>query len=321
MACLSRATSLAVDLLKTLVYQGVFSMKPSVFVMGLISLGSLAALFLTGCQGGGPAGTNGEPVQASVVQVDKDTAGIFGGEFIEESDKLSRSVVAVVYLDEKGEEHLCSGALLTPQVVITSAHCLAPVDRMKVYFSLDMRNPGSVHPARIRQVIYSEKHKKYDENKAAGVKPNVYDFALLKMDSPAPVGTKHFRIFEEPFAIEANPKIGYAGYGFESLSRASNATTGDNRLRHVVVTRTKGPTDETFRVDQTQGRGICVGDSGGAAYLPSQLGLVLVGIGYRVWSPSDQDDICKGTAEFINISTHAKWIAFRVLYMSQSSNL
>lgn len=186
------------------------------------------------------------------------------------------AVVALMSVDPNGfgpDTVICSGVLITPNIVVTAAHCLHPhitgirPEELLVVFGGDVRSP--LARIAVESGAYSPQWR-VDDPEGEG------DLGALRLASPAPV---------DPIALGPAPVPGgqvvLVGYGTSEIEDPSDepgpTTRGVKRSGNALV----GEVGDTwFRVERAPST-TCAGDSGGATLADVNGAEVLLGIHSR----------------------------------------
>ncbi|MGB3050109.1 MAG: trypsin-like serine protease [Polyangiales bacterium] len=227
----------------------------------------------------------------------------------------------------------CSGALISPLVVVTAAHCAvvepdAGVVRASAPGTLEVvaghLASRAADASMIRSVFEVRVHEDYDHDFIMGRNrsgagqggigsPN--DIALLLLASPfdgipnAPLLTA-----EREQALVHHGDVAFvAGYGIYDLDDKLN---GELYISDAVID-ILGPQELlTRRLDQLGDS--CYGDSGGPLYVPTEEGDFLVGLVSRGRSDVKRD--CGDGGVYTLLSAHLSWIAEAAGSRFQPSN-
>ncbi len=200
------------------------------------------------------------------------------------------AVVALVY---PGYGYFCSGTLITPTVVLTSAHCLESgipiIGGAKIYFGHDVDVNGA---GQTREIARASIHPQYATSESDYT--IMYDIGLVEMGSAAPPDITPIPHLPASLGLtSADEGAAIRSVGFGATETGSSGTklqlantidvvcTGPDSCMHesggAVVARGLGYSEVVG--------GPCVGDSGGATLAVRNGQEYLVGI----TSYGDQD--------------------------------
>lgn len=196
-----------------------------------------------------------------------DTAKILGGEVVQPSDIVAHSTVALKYVEGSIAYPMCTGTLISPNLVLTAAHCLHGMNKMelRIGFSIDVKHHYDVET--MYEIADFVIHPLYTSR--------LNDVALIALKKSAPAPYKPVGIISDKYKLTAGMPMLLAGYG------VTNDLTGQDTeaLRKVTVPMAKILDSEAILVtDQTKATGACNGDSGGPAYLEKDGMLYVYGI-------------------------------------------
>ncbi len=229
---------------------------------------------------------------------------IFGGSPLSASNRISK-YLAAVRLVKDGQNEICTGISIQPQIVLTAAHCAdGEMSSMQVVFSPDGEDQDA---SQLRSVVAIKVPTHFDQQDALNTPGYFYDIALLKLDSPAPEGTLQMQLPDESVDESTIAIVDIAGYGASSFDGDTSVAQGlDERLRMAVVHTRTAIRDNVLEIDQTKGKGACVGDSGGPAFAPSGPGFVVLGT--LIDLDRSNGEACRGIANYLDIITWIQWI-------------
>lgn len=195
-----------------------------------------------------------------------DTAKILGGEVVQPSDIVANSTVALKYIEGNTAYPMCTGTLISPNLVLTASHCLRGMDKasLRVGFSIDVKT--QLDAETMIEVADFIIHPKYGTDR-------LNDVALIALAKPAPAPYKPVAVVSAAYQLTVGMPMLLAGYGV--IDDLTGKDT--DALRKVTVPMAK--ILETILVtDQTKTTGACNGDSGGPAYLEKDGVLFVYGI-------------------------------------------
>jgi hypothetical protein len=245
--------------------------------------------------------------------------GIRQGQTAEAGDSIARHTVAVI----GGKfESVCSGTLITRNVVLTAAHCIPKDKGVGLVFSVKITDGRAYRPASVT-VVHADYIDRLSHPDPADptkkiMEKNRNDIALIYFKGDLPSGYEPAPILDDTSLATAGTTTTVAGYGVYNDGSnivapgviASNlAGSGTGLLRSANVTVLDDEFSETETVlDQTSGMGACKGDSGGPAY-------VQVGHTFHVWGVASWgvSKVPKGScleyAIYTKVEPYKPWIA------------
>lgn len=256
-------------------------------------LGTLAVAGLVAC-----AGQN-TPVQDDSQVVDS-SSGIIGGTDVAANHPLVRHIVGI-YIPIGDKAAICTGTLLPNNLILTAAHCVGPQpDKMLIVFGPRIQKGAAMLPvdAAVVSPLWATRQNEPTETG---------DIALLRYKGQTPAGfiplpllrSKQLRILDQ----RRGAMTLLAGYGINDGVKKS----GSGILRWVSARVADANFSRSeVRLDQTQGKGACHGDSGGPA-------IVFIGGNPHVWGVTsrgynDPADDCSVSAIYTNAATYEGWI-------------
>lgn len=245
----------------------------------------IAALSFTACQKNA----------SSIYTNNADTAKILGGEVVQPSDIVAFSTVALKYIEGNRAYPMCTGTLISPNLVLTASHCLHGMNKteLRVGFSIDVKNHLDVET--MYEVADFIIHPKYGTDR-------LNDVALIALAKPAPAPYKPVGIISANYKLTVGMPMLLAGYG------VTNDLTGQDTeaLRKVTVPMAKIlDADAILVTDQTKATGACNGDSGGPAYFEKNGRLYVYGI---TRGPHDNAPDCHHFGEYTYASKFETFI-------------
>lgn len=231
-------------------------------------------------------------------------AAIFGGRELAADSSVARALVAILYRDDSGLG-LCTGTLLGPTLVVTAAHCTAGNRAdLRVVFAPTLEN---VPADRLRGVAAISRPDPPPDAASRKAFNNPGDIALIALDAPAPPDAGFARLTDDPVAGD----YAIAGYGATSELAAPNADGKrqlgfDRVLRSATLALTLK--DGVLVGDQSGGRGVCTGDSGGPAFRAEGDIIRVSGVLIGVSNSRSATDFCRGKAWYVPIARWTDWL-------------
>ena len=231
-------------------------------------------------------------------------AAIFGGRELAADSSVAHAIVAILYRDDSGLG-LCTGTLLGPTLVVTAAHCTAGNRAdLRVVFAPTLEN---VPADRLRGVAAISRPDPPPDAANRKAFNNPGDIALIALDAPAPPDAGFARLTDDPVAGD----YAIAGYGATSELAAPNADGKrqlgfDRVLRSATLALTLK--DGVLVGDQSGGRGVCTGDSGGPAFRAEGDIIRVSGVLIGVSNSRSATDFCRGKAWYVPIARWTDWL-------------
>ena len=208
---------------------------------------------------------------------------------------VARAIVMLV--DENGD--LCTATALTPELVLTAAHCvIGPHKRaVKVY------QTGQSIPVRAAQT-----HPRFNLASYAASRATA-DVALVKLSAPLPDIVAPAEL-AAPRRVAVDEALTIAGFGVT----VDRTPIGLGVPREAALTVTGKPGSLQIRLvdpktrDRRPGLGACIGDSGGPAFETGTDGKPRI-IAVVSWTtaPNDEDG-CGGLTGLTPLLLYRDWI-------------
>lgn len=230
--------------------------------------------------------------------------GIIGGEVVTDKQFSAESTVAIYNLANGG---LCTGSLITPQVVLTAAHCLkGKTEEIVILFNknLETEKPQYVFASDISIHQNWMSQQLWDKNTG--------DIALVFFKGTLPQGYKTVALLSDEHVLKNKMKVTLAGYGMSNGKDKSGS--GILRFTQVALEDVRF-SDTELALDQRWGRGACHGDSGGPAFIRKNNKTFLIGITSR--GHRDSLDHCDQFSLYTKVSSYKNWIQEEILKRTQ----
>lgn len=228
-------------------------------MINLLITGMVATAALAACA---PASQNGT-IEAQGQQ-------IIGGDKVKPGSRIIRSTVAL-YDTKVGA--LCSGTVISENIVLTAAHCVGP--NPKAMFVIFNNEVEKAPKQQIRVVNAAAVNKDYSETR----KENTADIALVRFEGSLPAGYAPAKFLKNSGLLREGTSIIVAGYG---LNRSWVIKSGAGILRTTSLNiADPNLTATEAALQQSLKKGVCSGDSGGPAYLDVDGELQVWGVASR----------------------------------------
>lgn len=238
-------------------------------------------------------------------QLNSSQSSIIGGTNVSQTSPIKKTIVAVY---DAYEGQLCTGSLITSNVVMTAAHCIGQMkEAMYILFDTQLKKDSLSRQADMITVNPAWA-KRQNESLDTG------DVAIIHFKGALPEGYQPIGILPDSKYLVNGASVTLAGFGI------SNGATkeGAGVLRQVDVTIANANYSKTeVELDQRQGRGACHGDSGGPAYVKVNGYIYLWGITSR--GVDDAKDDCSQFSAYTNAVVYKSWINSVVKQMNKAT--
>lgn len=233
---------------------------------------------------------------------DSDLNKIIGGIDVNLEDPLSKNI-AMLLNTETSE--ICTATLIekyegnvTVQALLTAGHCVpSEKENLNVYFDLNPLSENSVTtPAAVENIIT---HQEYSRGKVDSV-----DLAIVFLQHKFPSNFYAVKINTKQFPL-IGKKIYLAGYGNNSALVDSEGFGKLRKVETIISSLSEG----FIEVDQSNGKGICDGDSGGPAFIKRGDHYILVGVSKLVYDKNNTGrPSCLNVSKFTSTAKYYDWI-------------
>ena len=268
--------------------------------------GFLGALVLnTGTAAGSSLYSSIKPnvTQDNPLKISTEGTDIVGGVPSQGNTYIAETVVSVY---DGSQDVLCSGVIISDNIVVTAAHCLG-------------ENPQDIENPQDMVVVFGLEFESSVQLKVDKAEPSPYwkssneipgDIALVHFVGKIPAGFRAASMVSSTNFLQVGTPVVLAGYGIDN----EDAKTGAGILR-LANAKIENPTydQSEIEVDQTAGAGACEGDSGGPGYAQISGKYYLWGITNGGLSAS-----CHGYSVYTNISFYILWIQNTAVKLSTS---
>jgi len=248
-----------------------------------------------------------------------DTKAIIGGTAVSNNDPIARSTVQVITLQVKtkgGKKSvagvaLCSGTLLTNDIILTAGHCSAAnpkyiflnfsgeVPQDFSAFFQDIQNNSNVRRVVAGQTAPNWAHLTKSQEKDWG------DLSLLKFDGGLVSGFTPATMISSASSLQNNMPVTLAGFG---ETDGVNHVPATQLMKTTVAISDTSFSNTEIMIANVDGRGACHGDSGGPAYVTVNGRQVLAGVTSRADSASDPKAVCVGNSIYTSVASYTGWI-------------
>ena len=247
---------------------------------------------------------------------------IMGGKSVIASSVFSKRVIYLA-LGSKNKVGLCTASALSPNVLLTAAHCVKGLElnEINAILSDNPRSPNLTdkEKIKIKKVVIHEEYR--DETKQQGVLHN--DIALLQLAENIDTDrVSQIATMEQTAKILNLVSI---GYGKRHAIRQTDPVTPNNKkiedqLFYIMKTVEDYKIfEKTFSINQNDLTGVCSGDSGGPGFIyDAELrNFFIVGVTSYIsvsraekdqLDPNDIYDKCMGRGYYSNMLHYGEWI-------------
>ena len=237
---------------------------------------------------------------------------IFGGQLVAEKELISRHVVAIKINDPHGQNQFCSGIILSQTTILTAGHCAVfPAEQLEIIFDQDLENTKteSIRTSISRIDLNPQYLARRQEimNKKLWDEVNQFDAAILHLEKPIKSPFKPIKWNFNKVRSDEPTSLKLAGFGAEYFDQMTGEQKGLKQLKSVEVETKTSQQENIIYFDQTQGKGSCLGDSGGPSYFEKKNRIYFVGLLASVRNKGSAET-CFGESRSIRLSFLYDWL-------------
>lgn len=212
------------------------------------------------------------------------------------SSAVAQSIVAVV----AAGGGVCTGTMISPNIIMTAAHCIAPGTANRV-IDYSSKPPTLIAPQQVAV------HPLYDAQSIAAHRATA-DVALLRLSAPMP-GKSAAPLGEPRIPFSSVSRFTVVGIG--STIAGSESGVGTARAAPLAVAGQPGTLQVRLVDPQTQnksaGMGACTGDSGAPAFEDQDGRSVVIGV--VSWSTGANNSAgCGGLTGVTPLTLYRNWV-------------
>lgn len=238
---------------------------------------------------------------------------MFGADKVGANDPIAKYVVGLRLHKDNGNWLTCTGFMIAPRLVMTSAHCVDKirVKRIQVHFSRGLMNTKSSRIYGVSRVVI---HEQFVRDTTSTRDP--YDVAILKIDHDMPKSYEVPQVASLDFDYSAVREVRAAGFGVPSMTEAQRIPKWNKILlgANIPVARAYIPVgdgwffDKMLALDQTGGSGMCEGDSGAPVFYEHSGELTVIGLHEGGVQDGSGPNVCAGHGVAIRLSAIGEWM-------------
>lgn len=234
---------------------------------------------------------------------------IVGGEEVLANDALTSSTVSLIATLSGQPVSVCTGVLISKNLVLTAAHCLVNFDQVPVTVFFGARLPVTLDEPGFVEVAEATFHPQYTrvKNSWGRYVTSLNDIGLIKLAGELPAGAKPVALLDQGTELKDKTLL-LAGYGIVNELGEVQLAMGLNKAR-VSLAKIEG---SILVADHRSGQGACRGDSGGPAFLETSEGLILAGVTRGSHKAAAN---CRSFGEYTSVSYHKQMILDQALLM------
>lgn len=216
---------------------------------------------------------------------------IVGGQVSSPSSVGFKSTVGLVLSSERGTS-ICTGTLVSSELVITAAHCIKKSIARVVYFGSNLRNYRD-DTENVREITEQLAHPGFayiDQD------PN-HDIGWVKFSGGVPEGFAPVKVYKGNVQSLVKKDVVLAGFGKTDDETKLGPSGYHNHVNTIINSYINNDKYKSLLImGPTFGKGACKGDSGGPAYVTLKNELYVVGATHGVNDelmpeiPNDEND-------------------------------
>lgn len=235
-------------------------------------------------------------------------SGIIGGQDVADSDTLMKSTVGLILLMGDSQA-ICTGSLVSENVVLTAAHCVVGIDGAVVVYGADLEKAAK--DKKYLKVTNVFVHPSYSE----AAKKDSHDIALVRFEGKLPDSYAPTALLSDTSLLSKGLQVTLAGYG--ASSEENGDLSGSAVLRKTTVPLANPQFSKTeMSFSSSSGSGACHGDSGGPAFATVKGQTVLVGVTSRTTDPKGG---CHKDSIYTNVAPYKDMIEKMAAKLQASS--
>ncbi len=247
----------------------------AVLIFGIVGLG------ITACGPTPSDGLDGGDQRESITH----------GKAVKASSDLSKVVVAVVAEKTEGQA-LCTGSILSENLILTAAHCVdGNPTQVRIVFATKVKE-ASAEQIRVARGVFQNPFWKNPNTEKQG------DLAIIQFSGGLPEGFTSVRLVPKTYKVTTGDSVIFVGYGVtDGLERTGS---GVLRTTKSTVTGQQSPTEILTDGKETS---VCFGDSGGPGFAVIKNNFVQWGVASSVLNQE-----CNEASIHTSVMAYEPWI-------------